>query len=189
MSVDKITARILQEAQDEAAAIKAKAEAERDAVLQKAKDEAAMLTLDMQQKAQTDAVLLKERRQSVAELEARKLRLGAKQEMIDAAFDAAAEKLVQMDPEEYKNFILSLLAPYRHQVGEIVLNERDKKNLERKLMAELTDSPMVVAEDTANIKGGFILRQGCVSINASLEKLLEQVKKDITVQIAQTLFS
>ena len=56
-------------------------------------------------------------------------------------------------------------------------------------MAELTESPMVVAEDTANIKGGFILRQGCLSINASVEKLLEQVKKDITVQIAETLFS
>ena len=41
MSVEKITARILQEAQDEAAALKAKAEAERDAMLQKAKDEAA----------------------------------------------------------------------------------------------------------------------------------------------------
>ena len=36
MSVEKITARILQEAQDEAAALKAKAEAERDAMLQKA---------------------------------------------------------------------------------------------------------------------------------------------------------
>ena len=80
MSVEKITARILQEAQDEAAALKAKAEAERDAMLQKAKDEAAMQTLTMQQKAQTDALLLKERRKSVAELEARKLRLSAKQE-------------------------------------------------------------------------------------------------------------
>lgn len=189
MSVEKITARILQEAQDEAAALKAKAEAERDAMLQKAKDEAAMQTLTMQQKAQTDALLLKERRKSVAELEARKLHLSAKQEMIEAAFDEAAEQLVHMDQEEYKKFLLSLLAPYYKQVGEIVLNERDKKNLERKLMAELTESPMVVAEDTANIKGGFILRQGCVSINASVEKLLEQVKKDITVQIAETLFS
>ena len=175
MSVEKITARILQEAQDEAAALKAKAEAERAAMLQKAKDEAAMQTLTMQQKAQTDALLLKERRKSVAELEARKLRLSAKQEMIETAFDEAAEQLVHMDQEEYKKFLLSLLAPYYKQVGEIVLNERDKKNLERKLMAD--------------IKGGFILRQGCVSINASVEKLLEQVKKDITVQIAETLFS
>ena len=101
MSVEKITARILQEAQDEAAALKAKAEAERAAMLQKAKDEAAMQTLTMQQKAQTDALLLKERRKSVAELEARKLRLSAKQEMIETAFDEAAEQLVHMDQEEY----------------------------------------------------------------------------------------
>ena len=147
MSVEKITARILQEAQDEAAALKAKAEAERAAMLQKAKDEAAMQTLTMQQKAQTDALLLKERRKSVAELEARKLRLSAKQEMIETAFDEAAEQLVHMDQEEYKKFLLSLLAPYYKQVGEIVLNERDKKNLERKLMKGFSE------EETEKLRG------------------------------------
>lgn len=74
MSVEKITARILQEAQDEAAALKAKAEAERCHAAE-GEGRAAMQTLTMQQKAQTDALLLKERRKSVAELEARKLRL------------------------------------------------------------------------------------------------------------------
>lgn len=189
MSIEKITARILQEAQDEAAALAAKAAGEQEAMLEKAKEEAAGLTLELKQKAQRDAAVLKERRKSVAELEARKLRLTSKQELIEEAFDKAAEDLANMEPAQYKEFILSLLAPYRKQVGEIILNERDKKNLSRELMLELADSPMAVAEETADIKGGFILCQGCVSINASIEKLLEQERQEITAQIADTLFS
>lgn len=93
MSVEKITARILQEAQDEAAALKAKAEAERDAMLQKAKDEAAMQTLTMQQKAQTDALLLKERRKSVAEAGSPQASSQCQAGDDETAFDEAAEQL------------------------------------------------------------------------------------------------
>lgn len=189
MSIEKITARILQEAKDEAAALAAKAAEEQSVLLQNAREEAAALTLNRQQKAQTDARVLKERRQSVAELEARKLHLAAKQDLIEEAFEKAADSLANMEPAEYKAFILSLLEPYRNQVGEIILNERDQKRLSRELRLELSDSPLAVAEETADIKGGFILCQGCVSINASIEKLLEQARGEITAQIAETLFS
>ena len=190
MSIEKITARILQEAQDEAKAVQAAAEAEQAAVLARAEEEAKALTARMQQKAEEDARVLKERRLSVAELEARKLRLAAKQELIEEAFTEAMYQLADMKPEDYKAFILEKLKPYMGQPGEIILNARDQKNLTRELRACLTDSPsMDIAEETADIRGGFILRQGCVSINASLEKLLDQERQAITAQIAETLFS
>jgi len=189
MSIEKITARILQEAKSEAEATLQRAEQEKAALLAQAEQEAAATGVRTDEKACTDARILQERRASVAELEGRKMRLAAKQEMIDESFEQALTHLANLPETEYKAFLLKQLAPYRDQPGEILLNERDKANLARELMRELADSPLAVSEETVPIRGGFILRQGCVSLNASLEKLLENEKKQLTLKIAETLFS
>ena len=189
MSVEKITARILQEANAEAESVKNKAKADVDALLTQARQDAEASAKAVAAKAEEDAKILLERRASVAELEARKLHLAAKQEMVDAAFAQALEELSIMESGKYLEFMLQLLAPYKNQSGEIVLNEKDQANLKAALEKELAETGLTVAADTAAIKGGFILRQGSVSLNASLEKLLENERKQITAQIAQTLFS
>jgi len=189
MSIENITARILQEAKSEAEATLQAAEQEKAAQLAQAEQEAAAAGAQTDEKARKDAQILQERRASVAELEARKMRLAAKQEMIDESFRQALAHLASLPETEYKAFLLKQLAPYRSQPGEILLNERDKANLARDLMRELADSPLAVSEETVPIQGGFILRQGCISMNASLEKLLENEKKQLTLQIAETLFS
>lgn len=189
MSIENITARILQEAKSEAEATLQAAEQEKAAQLAQAEQEADAAGAQTAEKARKDAQILQDRRASVAELEARKMRLAAKQEMIDESFRQALAHLANLPETEYKAFLLKQLAPYRNQPGEILLNERDKANLARDLMRELVDSPLAVGEETVPIQGGFILRQGCVSLNASLEKLLENEKKQLTLQIAETLFS
>lgn len=189
MSIENITARILQEAKSEADAMLQKAEQEKAVLLEQAGQEAHTADEEMNAKARRDAEVLLERRASVAELEARKMRLAAKQEMIEESFEQALTHLANLPEQEYKAFLLRQLAPYRNQPGEIILNERDQAALGRELMRELTDSPLVVSEETVQIRGGFILQQGCVSLNASIEKILENEKKQLTAKIAETLFS
>ena len=72
MSIESITARILQEAKDEAEHLKKQAEAEKDTLLAKAAEEAEAVKKETAAKAVEDAKVLGERRNSVAELEARK---------------------------------------------------------------------------------------------------------------------
>ncbi|MCJ7835459.1 V-type ATP synthase subunit E family protein [Cuneatibacter sp. NSJ-177] len=189
MSIESITARILQEAKDEAEHLKKQAEAEKDTLLAKAAEEAEAVKKETAAKAVEDAKVLGERRNSVAELEARKLRLSAKQEMIDRSFEEAAAQLAGMPAAEYQAFLLGLVEPYRAEPGEILLNEKDHKAYGKALEEALKDSPLAVAEETVPIQGGMILRQGCVSLNASLEKLMETQKKQITAEIAGVLFS
>ncbi len=189
MSIEKITARILQEAKDEAAAVVAKAQEERDALVAAAEEQAETIKVEAAKKAQTDARVLVERRQSVAELEARKLRLAAKQEMVEQVFVKALEELATMETEKYKEFLLTMLKPYADEPGEIIFNERDREQLSSSLQKELAGGKLVIAQDVAKIRGGFILRRGSISLNASLEKLLENEKKQMTAQIAQLLFS
>lgn len=187
MSIDKITARILQEAKDEAAAVTQNAEQEAAAARKEAEKGASAIGSDTAARAVRDAAVLKERKNSVAELEARKMRLAAKQEMIEKSFEMAKEALLAMEDAEYRKFLLKHLAPYHE--GEVILNARDRKRLGDSLKKELEGTGLTVSEDTADIQGGFILRTGLVSVNGSLETIFESEKKQITAQIAKTLFS
>ncbi|MCD8329229.1 MAG: hypothetical protein LUC27_00845, partial [Lachnospiraceae bacterium] len=69
MSIDKITARILQEAKDEAAAVTQNAEQEAAAARKEAEKEASAIGSDTVARAVRDAAVLKARKNSVAELE------------------------------------------------------------------------------------------------------------------------
>jgi len=189
MSIENITARILREAQEEADAMKAKAESEKEAIIREAKEQSEEITSRSSAKSLKDVQILKERRHSVAELEARKMRLAAKQEMIDESFSESMKEFASMDPGEYTAFLLKQLEPFRNQKGEILLNARDKEAVGTELSNKLAGSSLVIGEGTVPIEGGFILRQGSISMNASLEKYMENEKKEITAQIADILFS
>lgn len=187
MSIENITARILKEAQDEAASMKEQARREADEALAGAKADAEKYASDMSAKAEQDAAVLKERKNSVAELESRKMRLAAKQEVIEEAFGEAEKALTQMPEDQYIDFIVSQLAGAER--GEVLLSAEDKAKIGEKLAEKLSGTGLTVSEETADIAGGFILRDGKVSVNGSLKSILEAQKKQITAQVAQALFS
>ncbi len=187
MSIEKITGRILQEAKDEAAVLTNAAREEAEARLAEAKAQAEALTKEMAAKAAQDAATLKERKSSVAELEARKLVLGAKQEMIEKSFAEAVKELADMPADKYLEFILDQLKGYTE--GEVLLSAKDQKKLGEALAKKLSGTGLTVSKETADIAGGFILKKGNISANGSLESILDTVKKQITAQIADVLFS
>ena len=187
MSIEKITARILQEARDEAASLTSAAQKEAADRLAEAQAQAMEIASQMNAKAAEDAATLKERKKSVAELEARKLLLGAKQDMIEQSFGEAVKELAAMPEEDYLGFLKEQLAGYTK--GEILLSAADKARIGSKLASLVSGSGLTVSEDTADIAGGFILRDGNVSVNGSLESLMEDVKKQITAKLAGILFA
>lgn len=188
MGIENITARILQEAKDEAKKTQEAAAAQKAALLEKAAQDAVAAEANMEQKAREDAQVLLERRNSVAELEARKLRLAAKQEALEETFHEAVGKIAALDGSTYFDYIVKTLEPYREEGGEISLNARDYGNLKDRLEKALEGSRLTVGSEQANIAGGFILKQGKVYVNASLEKILETEKKQMTGEVAGILF-
>ena len=187
MSIEKITGRIMQEAKDEAAALTNAAREEAEARLAEAKAQAEAIQKDLAAKAAQDAATLKERKNSVAELEARKLILGAKQEMIEKSFEEAAKQLADMPADKYLNFILGQLKGCTE--GEVVLSKKDLGRIGEALGAKLAGTGLKVSRETADIAGGFIMKKGDVTVNGSLESSLDAVRKQITAQIAGVLFS
>ena len=188
MGIENITARILQEAKDEAMKMQQAAEADKASMLDNAAREAAKIEEEMSLKAAQDSRILKERRHSVAELEARKMRLALKQSVIEETFTEAMEQMVSMDRGVYLEFLTKQLNAYKEEGGVVALNAADYAAFGKELAASFEGSGLTFGEETANIRGGFILKQGNVFVNASLEKILETEKKQITAQVADILF-
>lgn len=189
MGIENITARILQEAKDEAMKLQEASEADKASQLSKAAQEAAKIEEEMSVKAQQDAKILKERRRSVAELEARKMRLALKQNVIEETFAEAMDQMVSMDANAYLAFLKRQLDAYKEEGGVIALNAADYEAFGKELATSFEGSKLTLGEEKANIRGGFILKQGNVFVNASLEKILETEKKQITAQVAGILFT
>ena len=188
MSIDSITKRIMDEAQAAADVVTADAESQKAQILEEARSSAETIKAEATARAEKDSEILVERRKSVAGLESRKMQLKAKQEIIAESFNAALDKLLALDENEYLGFIKNQLDAFKGQSGEVLLNAADKKKYGAKLAQMIEKSDIKVSDEEAKIKGGFILKQGDISINCSIEKLLEDKKGEMMGEIAHKLF-
>ena len=186
MSIENITARILEEAKAEAEAVLGAAREEADKLMAEVKKEAETSSAAMAKKAVNDAKILKERKSSVAELEGRKMILAAKQELIEQSFAEAKKELALLPEEEYISYLLEGLKGF--EKGEVLLSGKDRAALGEKLAARLPEG-LSLSEETADIDGGFILRDGNISLNGSLEAVLNAGKKELTGKVAGILFT
>ena len=188
MSIESITERIMNEANAYSDDPRAQGEAARKATLDDARRQADEVIAKFKANAKTDAEVLKSRRSSVADLDARKMQLAAKQEVIDSCFRDAMNQLLKLEDAKYVQLIMGQVSEFKDQSGEILLNSGDKDRIGAKLTEALAGTKLRVGEDTADISGGCILRQGNISYNASFEKLLENAKSELTTEIAGMLF-
>ena len=133
----------------------------------------------------------------IAEMEAKKSVLAVKQEMIEAAFRAARERMLDMPREDYAQFLARMAASASaNGTEEIVLNARDKAELGKAvckkanelLTAEGKLGKLTLSEDTADISGGVIVRFGGIETNCGIDALIRQQRSALAAPVAQLLF-
>ena len=155
--IEKITERIEGDAQREIDAVLNAARAEAEGITQRYQAQAGRESADLVARGEKAAAERVERLGSVAQLEARKLALAAKQEMLDRAFELALQKLCTLPDEEYIELLAALTVKAaqsgkeqvifsrkdRSRVGKAVVtraNEMLAKQVAPKLPDELTDT-------------------------------------------------
>jgi len=132
-----------------------------------------------------------ERLKSAAEMDARKTVLAAKQEMVEAAYARAIDKLCGCEGEEKIKLLADLLTR-ASSTGreEAVFSAADRadgaKAVERANAASGTH--LTLSEDAAPIRGGFILRDQNVEVNCSFETLVRLQKTQTAGMVAKILF-
>lgn len=195
--IDNIVRRIAEDSQHEI-----------DQILSKANEEAVAIEVSYRQGAQSeyDAAVAKgkvdaaERMQrlgGVAELEAKKLVLSEKQNILDKAFAKALEELCDLPEGEYVA-LLARLAAEGSVTGneELVFSKLDKSYRAEKVVAAANallrekgkKANLKLSDETREMKGGLFIKEGNIENNCSFETIIRLMRQSISGDVARVLF-
>lgn len=192
MSIEKITSKIIDDANADAKALTDHSESQVKEILEEAKEKADEIVADAKAKGEIERDKRLVSRRSVAAIDGRNQILSKQREMIERCFDLAAEKVAGMDTEKYLDFLVNCVKSSKRTEGELILNKKDRDavgdELVKRLNSENTKAGFVLSEETKNIRGGVMIRFGNVYENASIDAVVEQVRDELTSEVAGILF-
>lgn len=182
--------------------IESDAQAEIDQILSAAKEEAAGIAARYRQQAENEAAGLaaknekaasqrEERLVSVAQMEARKVTLAAKQDMVEQAYIRALEKLRALPEDRYVALLADLLTQ-ASSTGreEVVFSQKDREQAGKAAVEKVNAAgkALVLSEETRPMKGGFILKDQNVEVNCSFDTLVRLQKAETAGAVVKKLF-
>ena len=224
--IEKITARIAQDAQAEISRLTAETEEKVQAVLTNAAAQAQQEANESVEKGRMAASERLERLNSASQMERRKLELAARQEVLGEAFALALEKLCTLPEQEYIA-LLTRLALEASSSGkeQLILSQKDRAAVGKQVVMAVNDAlvkerapslpeevtrskvgafvdklvhnttaivtgtgMLTLAEETRDIKGGFIMVDGDVEINCAFETLVRLQREQMEKKVADVLF-
>ena len=193
---EKITQRILEEAREKAQAIRAEAESAAGSVVSEARERAQILTQKAEAAAKDSLSDAERRFVAVAELDAKKYRLGAKIQVLDEAFREAESAFLAMEPAAYRavyeRIVLSAVSSGREGIApaadETRLDQGFVDGVNATLRAQGRTGDLVLMPKREDISGGLILLEGSMEINLSTAAVMRQVREEIEGQTADLLF-
>jgi len=121
--------------------------------------------------------------------------LAAKHNALESVFAKAGQDIKGMNDADYLKFISDMIKSSIETGDELVVVGRDEtrindefiKQLNRELGTGFKGNLMLLA-DRNEISGGFILKRGDISMNVSLEVLMQMAREELETQIAEELF-
>lgn len=192
MSIEKITSKIVGDAEKEAETVLMQSKSQCDAILAEAQAKAEEIIAKAEEEGEKEKEKLIFRKKAVADIDGRKLLLVEKQKLIAGCFDKAEAELCSMEREQYIEFLVHLLKSTGQDSGELILNAGDAQSIGPALVSaaagQIPESRIVLSGETRDIKGGFLLKQGSVYINGTIETLIEEAREELAAEAAACLF-
>lgn len=145
-----------------------------------------------QSKTEIDRLTLEidERSRSVAELDARKLLLAAKAQVLDSVYAKMLEKLRNLDKEQYSALIFSMLENAKD--GDVVtVSEREKDIVTKESLADFAKKKgisLTLADKFGDFDGGVIISENGVDNNFTLEVEVALLREQTETKIAKEIF-
>lgn len=190
--IEKITQRIEADAQLEIDRILGDAKAEAEAAAARWQAQADAEASELAAKNEKTAAEREERLVSAAQMEARKVRLAAKQEMVEKAYIRALEKLRSMPLEQYVAVLADLLVQASSTgTEEAVFSPEDRERAGKAAVEKANQASgkkLTLSQETSPIQGGFILRSGNVEVNCTFDTLVRLQKAETAGAVAKKLF-
>lgn len=141
--------------------------------------------------AQTDAMAeeLEERAQTVAELDAKKILLAARQQVLDDIFSATLKKLKTLDVKTRKKLLLAMLE-YAEDGDTVTVAASDATALTQADVKKFADSKGIALSYSVSeaVNGGMVLSGGGVDKNFAFDVEVEQLREEYETSIAKEIF-
>lgn len=218
VGLEKITEKIIADAKARADEIIADAEQKCREI-----DEACELKKQqIEQKIESDAVKegesIKMRAKSGIAMNRRDSMLALRANLIDLAFVEAQKEILNLDAEQYRGMLSSLLAKvicervqsesdsvrlYGEDISpekyEVLMNKKDRDahgtaiidGARRAIVGKIPSEildKVVLSSKNANIDGGFVIKCGDIELNCSVKTLIEGIRPSLEARVAGVLF-
>ena len=197
---DKIVSSIMSEAQEKADVIIQNANAEVSTITAKAEKTAEAEKIKIADNGKKQSEMRYQQIISEAKMNARRAELGAKEEVIEAAFTKATDELkakAASGDEDYENSLSKMIKEAADELGSkdliIQLNERDTNDIKSQISDvstfQIEDITFELGEPIDAI-GGAILKtsNGEIEVNNTIEARLERFKSILRSEVAEILF-
>lgn len=192
MSIEKITSKIISEAQELRDKTLSEAAAQSDAVLAEARKKAEEMVEDSRKRGAEEKEKIISRRKSVADIDCRKVFLAKKQELIGQCFDRAVDDIIAMDKDRYTELLTALGTNSGMTGGQLIFNENERSAIGQKVVDALNSriegGSFSLSEETRPLRGGYMLMCGQTFINNTIEALVEEARPELTAEVAKMMF-
>ncbi len=195
---EKLIEKILAEANSQAETVLAEAKQRAAEISAKGEKEAEAKKKSLLESARNQGEERIRRAHTIAELDARKSILAAKEQMIEDTFKQAIERLQKVANKEYEDIILPMLISAAETgTEEVIVAAADKERYTPELLSKANKAleaqgkqgKLTLSAQTREGKGGFILRAGDLEINSTFDAILRMQLDKLEPDVAEILFA
>ncbi len=196
--IEKITARIQEDAQQEIDAVLSEAKTQADGVTARYAAEAKQAAADILEKGERSAEECRQRLNSTAQMDAKKLELSTKQDLLDKAFTLALEKLNQLPEKEYIDLLAQLAVKASVSGSEqLIFPAADRARYGVTVATKANEllkkvgkpAALTLSEETRAFKGGLLVCDGDVEVNCTFETLVRLARSETVGEVTAVLFA
>lgn len=188
---DAIINKILEDANAQAVSIISAAEGKAAEVFSAVQKDIAEYSGAAVAVAKKEGEELVKRRLTVADLEVKKMKLSAKKDIINSAFDKAGEALKALTAAKYKKLIEGMLLKYADNGDVVIISQKDSGAITAALIASVAKKKNIalsLSEEFGNFEGGIILKGKGMDKNLTFEVELKLLKENLETSVANMIF-
>lgn len=186
---DQIIDKILTDAEEKVALDRENATLKADDTIRLAEEKAQKYLDEQNLLAEQMAGSIISKKNSVAQIDGKKLMLGAKQEIISQVFSLCLERLLRLGSEDYLKYVEGKLNAFASSGDKVILSKNAPLSIEQVGSLSVCKKLSLSVEKTGDFKGGIIISTPSCDKDFSFESAVEEMRSNCISQIAERLFN
>lgn len=188
---NKIIEKIIKDAQAEANKKIVAAKNEGKQIITDAKKEASSLVWEAQKRLPGWQKDLIEKGEIVADIEAKKIILQKKKQIIDDTIGLSFAELLKMPKEPYLKLIEKVIVKYAEDNDTVIISKNDEKRITKTWLNEVAKKAkkkLTLGKATDSFKLGVILSNDNCDTDLTFDSEMKKLKVELEAEIAKIIF-